>query len=232
MPFRIISLHGPSLTIVGSIDRFVRSITSVNRSVSSASIAMAMRLKVPSSSVATGMEQPRTFSKNNACLPLSWIVLQMAPTSYLGSTSLRTRANSPASSSLLTNSRRSENGMMLPFSPINFSANQIVRNIVNGLNVLSSMRQFAASSAVMKLTKNFFPLRLDLVPVSRIDRMHLGKLIAPGKRPARVEYRPRVGEIAGAALFRRTAAGRSGCSSNCWRSRCRSLDRSGCTRPT
>ena len=56
---------------------------------------------------------------------------------------------------------------------------------------------------VLTLTKNFFPLRLDLVLVSRIDRMYLGKLIAPGKRPARVEYRPRVGEIAGDALFRR-----------------------------
>src|SRR5580765_8111364 len=56
---------------------------------------------------------------------------------------------------------------------------------------------------VLTLTKNFFPLRLDLVPVTGIDGMNLGKLIAPGKRPARVDYRPRVGEIAGAALFRR-----------------------------
>src|SRR6516165_3905382 len=55
----------------------------------------------------------------------------------------------------------------------------------------------------MNLAENFLPLRFDLVPVSGIDGMDLGKLIAPGKGPACVENRPRIGEIARRTLFRR-----------------------------
>src|ERR1044071_2598089 len=100
------------------------------------------------------------------------MVLQMAPTSYLGSTSFFTCASSPASSSALTNSHSSENGMRLP---------------------------------LRKLAENFLPLRFDFVAISGIDGMNFGKLIAPGKRPARVDDRSRVGEVAGRALFRREA---------------------------
>src|SRR5215470_7310527 len=58
-------------------------------------------------------------------------------------------------------------------------------------------------SSAMNLRENFFPFCFDLVPVSGIDGMNLGKLVAPRKGPARVEDRPRIGEIAGCTLFRR-----------------------------
>src|SRR5690349_12352864 len=55
------------------------------------------------------------------------------------------------------------------------------------------------------LLEYLFPFTLDLVLVRRIDGMNFGKFIAPGERPARVDDRARVGEVARGALFRRDA---------------------------
>src|SRR5581483_8740300 len=73
------------------------------------------------------------------------------------------------------------------------------------LGIVAGRKMASFAPIFEELLEDLFPLTLDLVLISRIDRMNLRKFIAPGERSAGVDDRARVGEISGRPLRRRDA---------------------------